>query len=598
MNSHISVFFFFAIKLSTHLVLVSALVLSACGKERRGSGSDIAKPVDPAHQNRSESGWVFDRKEPKPIAVVFIHGIFGDALGTWTNPNGTTFFELVKKADGIGDKADIYAFGYTSKMLAGGSLSIDGASNKLDHILEDAGVWKYEQVVFVAHSMGGLVLMHALTMNPERSRNVPLLIFYASPQEGAQITGIADHIVKNDAIRQMFPVNRNDFLRDLNNRWVNLRRSGKAPTVVCGYETKKTKGVMIVPYSSSSKFCDEVASPIEDTDHLTIVKPSAASDMAAVIFRNAVRKYVLPTVDADMWKVSKIDTSQKDWAFDLQDVNDFNSFEVANLSDVRLWLQIESADSALYIPPNYGRHPVPARDKASVEMFVLGNLKPKYAFRMRLGSTPLRLVTVRIPKFQEAIAMRAKRESELAEQIAKRIDEHRVKGDFAQHPMRDQEILVSRIAYEVASDKFSSAPEQVRWMMAASTLAKVNPKATEYALSQVNVDPNSSNSSSDLLRSLTAQIKADAALYNSDANPSSEYQLPTSQLRVASQADIKRWRELTDAMAKVPAMSDQSDRLRNRIDKATENPMLEKRHFDDLEGYMVNGAAEPQPKGS
>jgi hypothetical protein len=586
-----------AVKNSYCLLLVGAFVLSACGKS--GSSPDVVKRVDSAQQNISEPGWVFERKEPKPIAIVFIHGIFGDALGTWTNPNGMTFFDLAKQADGIGDKVDIYAFGYTSKMLAAGSLSIDGASNKLDHVLEDAGIWKYEQVVFVAHSMGGLVLMHELTMNPDRSRNIPLMIFYASPQEGSQITDIADHIVTNDAIRQMLPVDRNHFLRDLSNRWVNFKRSGQAPTVVCGYETKKTGGVMIVPYSSSSRFCDEVASPIEDTDHLTIVKPATHSGMAVVIFRNAMRKYVLPTIDADVWKVSKIDTSQNDWAFNLQDVNNFNSFDVANQSDIRQWLQIQSVDDDLYIPSDYRRRTVAARDKASVGMFVLGNLKPKYQFKIRLGSTPERLVTVHIPNLQEAFAMRAKRESERAENIASRIEELRVSGSFAQYSKQDQEVLLSKIAYEVTSEQFTSAPEQVRWMVAASTLAKVNPRSADFALKQINIGPQDGNSV--FFRSLSAKIMADAVNYERQPtfiiNPPSENDLSPTQLRIASNADIERWRALTDVMAKVPAMSDQSNRLRIMVDRANETPVLERKYLDGAEGAVANGGEGKPLKG-
>ena len=58
-----------------------------------------------------------------------------------------TFFELLKGAPEIGDKVDIFAFGFTSKMLAEGSLDIRQAATKLDQWLINQNVWDYDTVV-------------------------------------------------------------------------------------------------------------------------------------------------------------------------------------------------------------------------------------------------------------------------------------------------------------------------------------------------------------------------------------------------------------------------------------------------------------------
>ena len=52
--------------------------------------------------------------------MVFVHGIFGDTVGTWTHGSGPGVFELLKTNPAIGPRVDLFAFGYTSNMLRPG----------------------------------------------------------------------------------------------------------------------------------------------------------------------------------------------------------------------------------------------------------------------------------------------------------------------------------------------------------------------------------------------------------------------------------------------------------------------------------------------
>jgi pimeloyl-ACP methyl ester carboxylesterase len=84
---------------------------------------------------------------------------------------------------------DFYAFGFTSKMfqrrLAEESAR---AAIKLNDYLQRDGVDKYDQIVFVAHSMGGLVTMRELISHPEIRAKTPLLVFLRHAA-----AGLADH---------------------------------------------------------------------------------------------------------------------------------------------------------------------------------------------------------------------------------------------------------------------------------------------------------------------------------------------------------------------------------------------------------------------
>lgn len=88
----------------------------------------------------------------------------------------------------------------------------------------------------VGHSMGGLITMRELISHPESRRKVPLLVFYATQQEGAQIARIANEIVSNRVMRQLFPADGNAYLRQLNEDWVRARETVARPTMVCAYE--------------------------------------------------------------------------------------------------------------------------------------------------------------------------------------------------------------------------------------------------------------------------------------------------------------------------------------------------------------------------
>ena len=96
----------------------------------------------------------------------------------------------------------------------------------------------YPAVVFVAHSMGGLVVLRELlTHREDLLPRVRGLVFYATPQEGSQITRIAGHVARNPAIAEMLPGDQNLSLQQLDNEWKALPAR---PTVRCAYEKRPT----------------------------------------------------------------------------------------------------------------------------------------------------------------------------------------------------------------------------------------------------------------------------------------------------------------------------------------------------------------------
>ncbi len=226
------------------------------------------------------------------MAVVFVHGIFGDTVGTWTADRRPSMFDLLHDNPAVGPKVDMFAFGYTSNMFAAGSLSIQEAANSLHGRLQLERILDYPAVVFVAHSMGGLVVLRELlTHREDLLPRVRGLVFYATPQEGSQITRIARHVANNPAIAEMLPGDQNLSLQQLDNEWKALPAR---PPVRCAYEKRPTRDVMVVQVMSATRFCDGTPVAI-DADHLQIVKPDRPAHDSMMVLVNALNEFALGT---------------------------------------------------------------------------------------------------------------------------------------------------------------------------------------------------------------------------------------------------------------------------------------------------------------
>jgi hypothetical protein len=85
--------------------------------------------------------------------IVFVHGIFGDGVSTWTNRDGT-YWPALLGSDAFFSSNDIYIYEYTSR-FAGSGLSIDEVAENMRLVFDADLVSDYKEIIFVSHSMGG-----------------------------------------------------------------------------------------------------------------------------------------------------------------------------------------------------------------------------------------------------------------------------------------------------------------------------------------------------------------------------------------------------------------------------------------------------------
>jgi hypothetical protein len=89
--------------------LVAALAfLTACPDRHE---SEVGG--NPGNSN-PDPHWVVQQKPRAKVALVYVHGVTGDMVGTWTASNGRTFFDLVNENPATKGKADAFVFGFPS----------------------------------------------------------------------------------------------------------------------------------------------------------------------------------------------------------------------------------------------------------------------------------------------------------------------------------------------------------------------------------------------------------------------------------------------------------------------------------------------------
>jgi pimeloyl-ACP methyl ester carboxylesterase len=453
------------------IVVAMMLTCAAC---RGGGGS--GHPETPLPENHTDPEWVIQQQPRSRVALVFVHGIFGDAIGTWRHSNGSTLFQLVNTVPGIAGQADMLAFGFPSFMFQSGSFDIREAANRLHLRLDFHGVLNYSKIVFVAHSMGGLVVLRELLTHAEIRDRVPVLIFYATPQEGAQITLIAQHILTNSALAQMTPADHNALLQTISDEWNTIPAQSR-PRIRCAYEKLPTHGVLIVPWASATRFCEQAPPPIE-ADHIGIVKADSASHDTVAVLATALREYVFnkglePRLETPDFRVEG-DQS----VFNLTDAASRQPARLVNAggSSLRFTLA-EISDPKLYVWPDDTPKVLPANTTLNMHIALgIGARAHEYRFVIRTDELPERRVLVRVHDVaalgKQQLQLMQSAKSEVDALLADPVRSQQLRNAPADNA--DGPVALIRAARDGVAKVNPRLPESATWVLAAEVLNASN----------------------------------------------------------------------------------------------------------------------------
>ena len=276
---------------------IACVYLLSCGSK--------TPPASSAQISTESDVSKYERNDKKDRVIVFVHGIFGSARDTWACPHGDFYWPRALLTDPAFADSYVYVAAYDSPFF-GNHMTIDEVVSNLANRFQSDGVFSHREVLFVAHSLGGLVVQRFLITHREYAKQVPLILFYSTPETGAQIAQLGHVFTADPLLKEMFPGEENDYLLNLENEWIAAHFAIKR---YCAYEKKPTKGIWIVDRLSGTRNCtNQTPIPI-NKDHIDIVKPCSTQDDAYIALRNIVAKNPIAPPPV----VTKDDVQTREW---------------------------------------------------------------------------------------------------------------------------------------------------------------------------------------------------------------------------------------------------------------------------------------------
>ncbi|KAJ2977210.1 hypothetical protein NUW58_g7879 [Xylaria curta] len=236
------------------------------------------------------------------IDVCFVHGLTGDRDTTWIAPGQSVPWPKMFLADKL-PGARLLTYGYDAyvvkKSVASTNTLTDHATNLLmdlttDRASNDAAS---RRIIFVAHSLGGLVCKEAILQsrnNPERHlrdlfENVVGVIFMGTPHEGswmadwAKLPAHALGLFKstNKSLLQVLQTN-NQLLQSIQRNFLHmvreLREDSRRFEITCFFEELPLEGVGRVVVTKASATFDGYSGISIHENHSDMVKFQSAED--------------------------------------------------------------------------------------------------------------------------------------------------------------------------------------------------------------------------------------------------------------------------------------------------------------------------------
>ena len=262
------------------------------GSTTTGSGTGTTATVSPVP---FKSGYL--RGPAKDRVIVFVNGVFGDSRSTWTNENGAYWPQLVADDPEYAD-SDIYVHSFESPKLSQAQEILELAGRMKNYFDAENLVTSHKQLVFVCHSMGGLIVRAYLLSARIPSEKIAFLSFFGTPTAGANIADFAAAISPSPQLDNMRPLDDDTYVKTLREQWL---RSSDDPALdyprkvssFCSYEKKTIWNITVVKEVSATYLCNRGTNGILE-DHLSIVKPADRRGEAYVALLAAYKSHFGP----------------------------------------------------------------------------------------------------------------------------------------------------------------------------------------------------------------------------------------------------------------------------------------------------------------
>jgi pimeloyl-ACP methyl ester carboxylesterase len=234
---------------------------------------------------------------PRARVIVFVHGLHGNR-DSWRAANGAYWPDMVR-TDPRFAYSDVDVAEYPTPASNGKMSSVQLAEILWNRLKQDH-VWEHREVVFIAHSLGGILVEEMLLRHPTDAARVKFIVSYGTPHEGSPVARIASIYDKDPLLNDLSDAGDNAFLTQLENSWRG-HDSVNGIHRFCAYESEDTTPedgfgrylrthARVVSYFSATYGCDVTTPPQEvHADHLHMVRPLDRTSSAYDFFRRVYR---------------------------------------------------------------------------------------------------------------------------------------------------------------------------------------------------------------------------------------------------------------------------------------------------------------------
>lgn len=241
----------------------------------------------------------------KRVAVVFVHGFTGGPE-TWRNAEGTLFADMLANDSDLKDEFNFFTFDYFTKAtdifqslpiqklitkipFVKGILGIKGkvrSNRPLAKLSEELSTYlalqlgDYEEVILIAHSMGGLIAKGSILNREHDYGPVPVgFVSIAVPHKGALGALLFGGLNVNAS--ELTPLS--EYNDTLNYRWSEMKDKLPPSLYLTAQYDEFVSSVSALPFPVAQKCKATVPH-----DHNSIAKPLNEKDMAFI----AVKRYL------------------------------------------------------------------------------------------------------------------------------------------------------------------------------------------------------------------------------------------------------------------------------------------------------------------
>ncbi|KAI5837203.1 hypothetical protein DFP73DRAFT_569347 [Morchella snyderi] len=289
---------------------VPAAGLDAMVAQKNSTGADVRNETIGFHQLHPPNK---DEGDDAQIDIIAIHGLAEDAFSAWTEPNSGVLWlrdllpqYLLTAHPEI--RSRVSSFGYQSGMFARDAYEhsarlLTFSEQLLNHLADSQRKSPdgfYRPILFVCHSLGGLVVKDALNLAfnkpsqyPGIVDNTKSIIFLATPHAGADLTVWARLLGRLSIGLKLNPKSSDDFktwsgtLMDLATNFVHRAPKLKITTF---FENDPLGGQVVVDEGSARMNLENERTVSLDADHLSICRFANRSDNVAITVLRRIKR--------------------------------------------------------------------------------------------------------------------------------------------------------------------------------------------------------------------------------------------------------------------------------------------------------------------